>query len=79
MEEIKFVKVKEERMKKGYTCKDMVELINPLRIKRGAKPITQATYYKKEKGEIPVYIEEAFEIASVLGRNYKIFFTKELS
>lgn len=69
-----YIKVKEERLKKGYTCKDMVDLINPLRVERGAKPITQATYYKKERGEIPVYVEEAFEIAKVLGKSYKIFF-----
>ena len=79
MSETKYAKVKEERLKKDYTCKDMVELINPLRIKRGAKPITQAIYYKKEKGEIPVYIEEAFEIANALGKSYKIFFKQDLS
>lgn len=76
---IRYSKVKEERIKKGYSCKKMTDLLNILREKRGAKPITQATYYKKEKGDIPIYIEEAEEIAEILGKNYKIFFDKKLS
>lgn len=72
---LKFEKVKEERLKKGYTCKEITELINTLRIQRGAKPISPSTYYKKENGEIPVYIEESEEIASVLGKSYKIFYS----
>lgn len=76
---VRYNNVKEERIKKGYSCKKMVELLNVLRKKRGAKPISQATYFRKEKGDIPVYIEEAEEIAEVLGKNYKIFFDKKLS
>lgn len=71
---IKYESVRQERLKKNITCKKMVELLNPIRINRGAKPITSGTYYRKEIGIIPVYIEEAEEIAGVLGKSYKIFF-----
>lgn len=71
---IKYENVRQERIKKNITCQKMVELLNPIRINRGAKPITPGTYYRKETGAIPVYIEEAEEIANVLGKSYKIFF-----
>lgn len=76
MKKIKYENVKNVRLKKNMTCKEMVDLLNPIREKRGAKPITAGTYYRKEMGDIPVYIEEAEEIASVLGKNYKIFFNQ---
>ena len=73
MKEVKYKKVRERREALKYSGKDMVDKVNPLRIERGAKPITDKTYYKKETGEIPVYLEEALEFASVLGKSYKIF------
>lgn len=74
MKIIRYENIKNERIKRKISCKKMVELLNPIREKRGAKPITSGTYYRKENGNIPIYIEEAEEIASVLGKDYKIFF-----
>lgn len=70
----RYDKVKEERLKKKMSIKDMTELLNQIRLARGAKSITPSTYYKKENGEIPVFIDEAEDIAKVLGRSIKIFF-----
>lgn len=75
MKEIRYKKVRELRIQKGMTAKDVVNLINPMRMKRNAKPISVVTYYKKEIGEIPVFIEEAEEIGKALGKDYKIFYS----
>lgn len=76
MKEIKYSKLRQARKKKGYNAEDMINTINPLRIKRGAKPITATTYYKKECGQVPIYLDEIEEISSAVGRTYKIFFEK---
>lgn len=76
MKKIKYEKVRKIRRELGYSAKDMVEKANPLRIKKDMKPLSAITYYKKETGEVPFFLDEIEIFASVLGKSYKIFFDK---
>lgn len=76
MKKVKYEKVRKRRLELGYSAKDVVEKANPLRIEKDMKPLSAITYYKKETGEIPFFLDEIEDFAFVLGRTYKIFFEK---
>lgn len=75
MKDNRYKKIKERRIKLGLTAKEVVKTINPMRIKRGAKPMVVSTYYKKENGEIPIFLEEVDEIAKALFTDSKFFYS----
>lgn len=66
--------IKKRRLELGYSAKTMVNLVNPLRVKREAKEIAVSTYYKKENGEIPIYVEELEDFATVLATSPDFFY-----
>lgn len=74
MKSVKYEKVRKVRIEKGFSANDIVTRVNPLREKRGLKPLSASTYYKKETGEVPFFLEEVEDFATVLGKTYRIFF-----
>ncbi len=66
--------IKKRRNNLGYSAKKMNTILNKIRINRGAKPIALSTYYKKENGEVPIYVEELEDIAEALKVEPKFFY-----
>ncbi len=66
--------IKNRRIFLGYSANKVTDIINVTRKKRGAKPIVASTYYKKENGEIPIYVEELEDIAIALKVEPKFFY-----
>lgn len=74
MKSVKYEKVRKRRLELGLSANDMVTKVNPLREKRGLKPLSASTYYKKETGEVPFFLDELEDFSFILGRTYRIFF-----
>lgn len=65
-----YERLKEIRVKKGYTVEDMAEVINK----------SPCNYSKKENGDVKFSVNEALQISKFLkSKVEKIFFKDELS
>ena len=67
-------KIKKRRHDLKYSANDTLEIINKIRKARKVEPIALSTYYKKEKGEIPIYVEELEDFAIALKVEVNFFY-----